>query len=1102
MRNFPCIVFLVALAACADANAPASVTKEPVRAKAGVLDLRRMGPDKITRIELRGEWKLYWNRFVTAKDLRGKSAPQPDALFNLPNEWPGHPLANGRKTTPHGFATFHLKILLPPDAAPIRRAVFIDYVYSSHRLYIGDELLLQGGHPGRDAAETRTLLRPTFAGFQAKQPTLDVFLHVANYAHMRGGPRRAPVFGTGAEITEYVMSRRRTDYLLIGAIAIIGLYNLALFLLRTSERAPLWFGLFCVVFALFTMTINGLIEEAVPDTNRGDDLIRLNYLTVYGSILLFTLYFASFFREFISTKIARFFIAAFSLTVFIVLALPNEIYSRTLLVEYALLGAASIWFIYTLFRRTFFGKDLNGAVGLAGYLIFAGSITMDILADLHIISSEPVSPYGIFGFIFAHALVIARSNARARETAEVLTDQLTEKNLALAGLDRLKDEFLANTSHELRTPLNGIIGLADSLIDGAAGKLPEEAETNLSMISSAGRRLASLIGDILDFSRLKNNDLKLIRGAVDMHSVAGIVMNISRPLLADKPVVMKNDIQPGELLVHGDENRLQQIMYNLIGNAVKFTKRGEIRVGARRNGNIVEVTVKDTGAGIAPERIKEIFLPFKQADASDTRDYQGAGLGLSITRKLVELHDGEITVQSLLGKGSSFVFTLPAYQGKVVSGGGASAGTTTRFLSNPDVPGTPARTMNTAETEEGTPRILIVDADAGNLKVLANHLTGRNHCVEWALSGSEALTMLDQEGDFDLVLLDVMMPGISGYEVCRRIRETHSSAVLPVILLTAKTQVRDIAEGFDAGANDYLIKPFSKQEFFARIDFHLNLKKSADELMFLKNSLEMQVFNRTRELNSALENLKDRDRVLQFELDVASRIQRGILPALPLQRGPLNVTAFYESMGKVGGDFFDALPMEGDRLGLLMADASGHGVPAALLTTMVKICFADAARRYSSSRDIIRYLNASMGRTITTQEYLTGMCAVIDADLNVSVTNAGHRYALHLRNGVVEPRGEPGMILGVFDEGPDFFKETTFQLEPGDRLLLYTDGVVDARNREQEEFTEYRLAEIFAAGSGMPLEDAREDIITRWREYRGTYELDDDAAFLLVEVTE
>ena len=347
-----------------------------------------------------------------------------------------------------------------------------------------------------------------------------------------------------------------------------------------------------------------------------------------------------------------------------------------------------------------------------------------------------------------------------------------------------------------------------------------------------------------------------------------------------------------------------------------------------------------------------------------------------------------------------------------------------------------------------------------------------------------------------------MMPGISGYEVCRRIRETHSSAVLPVILLTAKTQVRDIAEGFDAGANDYLIKPFSKQEFFARIDFHLNLKKSADELMFLKNSLEMQVFNRTRELNSALENLKDRDRVLQFELDVASRIQRGILPALPLQRGPLNVTAFYESMGKVGGDFFDALPMEGDRLGLLMADASGHGVPAALLTTMVKICFADAARRYSSSRDIIRYLNASMGRTITTQEYLTGMCAVIDADLNVSVTNAGHRYALHLRNGVVEPRGEPGMILGVFDEGPDFFKETTFQLEPGDRLLLYTDGVVDARNREQEEFTEYRLAEIFAAGSGMPLEDAREDIITRWREYRGTYELDDDAAFLLVEVTE
>jgi signal transduction histidine kinase len=154
----------------------------------------------------------------------------------------------------------------------------------------------------------------------------------------------------------------------------------------------------------------------------------------------------------------------------------------------------------------------------------------------------------------------------------------------LRRLDELKDEFLANTSHELRTPLNGIIGLADSLIDGVAGPLPPEVEKNLSMIVASGSRLANLINDILDFSKLKNKDLVLNRKAVDVHELVDVVVSLSRPLIKSGSVTLVNDVPKDAPFVYADENRLYQILTNLLGNAVKFTERGAITVSAEKRG--------------------------------------------------------------------------------------------------------------------------------------------------------------------------------------------------------------------------------------------------------------------------------------------------------------------------------------------------------------------------------------------------------------------------------------------------------------------------------------------------------------------------------------
>lgn len=394
-------------------------------------------------------------------------------------------------------------------------------------------------------------------------------------------------------------------------------------------------------------------------------------------------------------------------------------------------------------------------------------------------------------------------------------------NERLVQMDKLKDEFLANTSHELRTPLNGIIGLAESLYDGVAGKLGQNARRNLALIVSSGKRLANLVNDILDFSKMRSHDLKIHQKPVSIRVVADVVLTISQALISGKRLTLRNAITEDIPPVWGDEERLQQILHNLVGNAVKFTESGEIIVSAQEQGNMVAITVKDTGIGIPGDKIDDIFRSFEQVDASATRAYGGTGLGLAVTKQLIELHNGAIRVESQVGRGSAFTFTLP------VSDQMPEPSLAENQIAQ-------IEEIDEAETVESEPatqaamaefKILVVDDEPVNQQVLANYLAAGNYSVTQAFNGREALRLIETDPQYDLVLLDIMMPHMSGYEVSQKIREKFLPSELPVIMLTAKNQVADLVEGFSCGANDYLAKPLSKNELLSRIKTHLNLLK-------------------------------------------------------------------------------------------------------------------------------------------------------------------------------------------------------------------------------------------------------------------------------------
>ena len=424
--------------------------------------------------------------------------------------------------------------------------------------------------------------------------------------------------------------------------------------------------------------------------------------------------------------------------------------------------------------------------------------------------------------------------------------QLRKAKEAAEAANEAKNQIMANTSHELRTPLHGIINLADLIRIGASGPVSPQAVQDLEMIINSASRLNSLVNDILDFSKLQKQQLEIQHKPVDLFQVAENSLALLKPLHREKPIDLQNELTKDLPLVDGDEDRIQQILLNLLGNALKFTESGEVRLSAVIQDGWIELAVADTGIGIPQDKQERIFDAFEQGDASTERTHGGTGLGLSVAKQLVELHGGRIWLESVVGQGSVFRFTLPCSSASeqertepVVS---------KKVNTNKALPVAVA-TVPVVEEEPGSEpnvdllvddpsevTILVVDDEPINRQVLRNQLEMVGYRVEVAIDGLQGLKLLEKLNP-QVILLDVMMPRLSGYQTCYRIRQKYSASELPIILLTAKDQPEDTVRGFQHGANDYLTKPFSREELLIRVQFHLKLSKATSEVYRMMDDL-------------------------------------------------------------------------------------------------------------------------------------------------------------------------------------------------------------------------------------------------------------------------
>jgi signal transduction histidine kinase/DNA-binding response OmpR family regulator len=398
--------------------------------------------------------------------------------------------------------------------------------------------------------------------------------------------------------------------------------------------------------------------------------------------------------------------------------------------------------------------------------------------------------------------------------------QLAIQNLIRS--EQVKDDLLANVSHELRTPLYGINGLAETALreyrEGHGNT--DLMVKNLELILSSGDRLTKLVNDLLDFSSFKDDTSYIKLKPVDLNSLINLVIAVSKPLLGDKRIDLRCDIDPDLPLVDGDEDRLQQVLLNLVSNAIKFTYAGEVVITARlTEPGLVTVAVRDTGIGIHETDQDTIFRSFEKV-ATPSVHGGGGGLGLPIAKRMIEMHGSQLNLQSELDMGSTFSFTLRVSKNQ------------TRAVPTPTVnrqmirradfsvmPDNKTETLPKLRSEQET-TILIVDDDEVNLTLMGQQLD--EYTVIKCSNGFDAITQVDEQKP-DLVLLDLMMPGMNGYEVCQKLRQRYNQIELPIILVTAKNHLEDLTMGFNTGANDYLAKPYYFQELKSRVNNQLKL---------------------------------------------------------------------------------------------------------------------------------------------------------------------------------------------------------------------------------------------------------------------------------------
>ena len=817
-------------------------TQSP-RAAKGVLNLTEWNFPADETVPLNGEWEFYWNQLLTATDFitrEGYVKPDLTGYVVVPHLWQGN--VNGTEIQNQGVATYRLVIKVPPSQNSF--GIKTEIIRITSRLMV-DGLTLGGcGRPedasalGKKAPENV----PYVAYFTSRDDQVEIILQVANYAYVNGGIAVPLRFGGQEAVSALSRKIHGFELVAFGFLCSGSLYHLGVFIFgRRREKSLLYFGLFCLSFAIVDISLGQkLLNQFIPGISF-EPMHKLRHiLTALGTVLI-SLFLRQILRGALPDRFMKAIVTVFGIYAMAALLFPHGFISVAEPIFFPISMGVFAILILLLIRLLYLKQ--YGALDRTGLRLLILGIwclwmynVVNVLYVLYlVIGFRFLGDLALLLFLLFMSYMLAIQFANAYFKIEDMSIKLKEQ-------DKAKDLFLTNTSHEFRTPLNGIIHMTQTVLEEPSGQMSPQQQANLSLVVSIAKRLSLLVTDILDFEKIKNNNINLSLKPIELHAAVESVFDVFRHINKNNQVTLINGVSRGLPPVMADENRLRQILYNLIGNALKFTVSGDVSVNAERCEGKIHISVKDSGIGIPPDKIETVFLSFEQVSVERAEQYGGTGLGLAITRQLVERMNGKIWIAwSEVDIGTEIRFSLPlvAFEN--------TGDEEFQFHAGPALAPRLLPEVAPVIQQNGEFTILAVDDDMTNLQIMANIFARKNYNILIAATGEEALKTVNENAGVDIVLLDVMMRDMTGYEVCRQMRQRHSLIELPILLITARSLPDDVAAGFAAGANDYVIKPFNADELRARVDTQLSLKKAAqdvirNEVAFLQSQIKPHFF--------------------------------------------------------------------------------------------------------------------------------------------------------------------------------------------------------------------------------------------------------------------
>ncbi|MEI7024828.1 ATP-binding protein [Paenibacillus sp. y28] len=791
----------------------------------GQIDLREWDAASSPPITLDGDWEFYPHTWLMdGGDL--KLAPeQGRTLLPVPGGWN---TAMPESGSSFGYGSYRLRILTNPDRQDTF-ALYVSSVRSSSELYVNGRLLAQSGRPAASEEEALPRNFPYSASFTSdSKGIIDLVLQASNFTDSRNsGIIRSVKLGTEQTVQREAQLSNAMQQMIGMALLIHAVYALIVFAIGKRDSRLIFFAL---------LTFSSIFAIAGNGDKVLESWLSLPYVWSFklkGIAMLIGAYsllqclrhqLPAFLRDRGFALYSAVIAACLLLTLLMPLAIIMNIRLLfTLMVGFSLVVAMGVMIRFTLQRVE------NHFFWLLAIIAFAHSMLWEfILTGTG--TKALFYPFDLMVAMIAFASVWFKNYFRVFAETEKLAGKLQRA-------DKLKDTFLANTSHELRNPLHGILNISQAVLEREQASLKDRTIRDLEMVLTIGRRMSFMLNDLLDMMRLKESGIQLQTASHSLKRIASGVIASLEFMTESKPVQLNNHIPSGFPLVLADENRLIQILFNLLHNAVKFTNRGEVTIRAEIDDGRARIFITDTGIGMDEETLQRVFEPYEQAYPGGETASGGFGLGLGICKQLIELHGGTLEGQSAPGQGSEFRFSLPLAPASSCSQADeteeALVTGATQAAASTDIGTVPAPAPRPVP-EADTIRILAVDDDPVNLNVLS-HVFSVEPLYEIVRAGSakEALSLLEA-GEWDLVITDVMMPYMSGLELTQRIRERFKVYELPILLLTARVRPEDIEAGFLSGANDYVTKPVNAIELRTRSKALTGFKRSVEDRLSLE----------------------------------------------------------------------------------------------------------------------------------------------------------------------------------------------------------------------------------------------------------------------------